>query len=242
MYKQSKKVLLVLVEGKTDEEALGLIITKLIINNKVEVKILNCDITSDKSTETYNILEILGNYIREFLAREKYEIEDLYKVVQIVDTDGAYVSNEYIKEDANYDKFYYTREYIAYKDMEAVIERNKKKAGILSKLSKNTTVLKSVPYEIYYFSTNLEHVFHNIQNMPNIEKRKYAELVSDKYYNSEFKFIEDMKRFSVCTGNTYEDSWEYIKKGNNSLKRCSNIYFLFKKERIATVIGKIIKI
>ena len=53
----SKKVILFIVEGITDEVSIGSIITKLNKNEKIYFQIVNKDITSDFGNDSSNIIK-----------------------------------------------------------------------------------------------------------------------------------------------------------------------------------------
>ena len=56
MNKQEKKVVLFIVEGPSDEAAIGPIMKKYFSNETVEFKVVHGDITSDRNVNSENIL------------------------------------------------------------------------------------------------------------------------------------------------------------------------------------------
>ncbi|MGL5639787.1 MAG: hypothetical protein ACRCW7_10710, partial [Cetobacterium sp.] len=75
-------------------------------------------------------------------------------------------------------------------------------------------------------------VLHNLIDVPDNQKRILAEKFNDEYEDNfdEFKAFITNKEFAV-NGN-YAETWEFIKKDNNSLKRFSNIHLLLKEENL----------
>ena len=88
----------------------------------------------------------------------------------------------------------------------------------------NRETVAGFPYEIYYFSRNMEH-----------EKEDLAFDIADQYTDQLEKFLEYLHDdgFYVC--GTYKDTWEFIMDGNNSLNRyCSycNVAVFFEQLEI----------
>ena len=160
---KSKKIVLFIVEGITDEISLSLILSKIIEKDKViRFKIVNSDITSLIGVNLNNIHNKITDYIKEFLSSDIYKKSDILNVVHLVDTDGAYISDDLILEKGT-DNLDYTTRNIYTKNVDSIKKRNKQKSQILSKLIATSTVYVNLPYNIYFFSSNLEHVLHNQQ-------------------------------------------------------------------------------
>ena len=73
-------------------------------------------------------------------------------------------------------------------------------------------------------STNAEHVFDGIQNPPNRKKPDLALKMYAKYSKHLGALIEKLKEISPNV-ETFEESWKFIMKDNNSLLAYSNIIF-----------------
>ena len=54
------------------------------------------------------------------------------------------------------------------------------------------------------------------------DKRKYAEKFEDRFIQSPISFIEFMNNPEFALDGEYKDTWEFIKKDTNSLKRYTN--------------------
>lgn len=146
---QSKKVVIFIVEGITDEISIGYIITKLNKDNKVFFQIVNKDITSDYSSDSYNIIKKLNEQIKHSIEEKHFKRSDIIKVVHLVDTDGVYAKEESIKY-KDIEKVEYESENIYTNNVDKIRKRNKRKSQILDKLS-NTKVINKIPYEVYFF-------------------------------------------------------------------------------------------
>jgi len=86
---------------------------------------------------------------------------------------------------------------------------------------------------MYYFSCNLDHVIHGVQFIEKRDKVKKAEEFATSMSTSDFKLFLSQK--ALYEGESYEQSWDFIFSGDNSLKRCSNfILFLNEMESIIT--------
>lgn len=221
----SKKVILFIVEGITDEVSIGSVITKLNKNEKIYFQIVNKDITSDLGNDSSNIIKKINDQVNECIMQQHFKRKDIMKIVHIVDTDGAFISEEFIKykDILNTE---YSLEYIYTKNTNQIKQRNLRKSKILDKLS-FTKIINKIPYEVYFFSTNLEHVLHNIQNAKDGDKMKLAEKFEDRFYENPQNFIKFINDNEYALSDTYNETWNFIKQSNNSLKRYTNFNLFF---------------
>ena len=84
-----KKIIFVIVEGPSDEQALGVVLSKLYDPNKVFVQIMHCDITTKWGVTPDNILSNIGGIVREYARNNSFKKNDFKEIIHIVDTDGA---------------------------------------------------------------------------------------------------------------------------------------------------------
>lgn len=227
-----KKVVIVIVEGLSDEMALEGSLRNLYKDKQVRFKVVRSDITSDRNSSSNNIKVKVAELIKSEMSKFSLDREDILKVIHIVDMDGAYINENVINESSEVEEFKYNETYILAPCKEKVIERNERKAKNLNTLSCLNKVNVSLNYSLYYFSSNQEHVLHNLIDVPDNQKRILAEKFNDKYEDNfdEFKAFITNKEFAV-KGN-YTETWKFIKKDNNSLKRFSNIHLLLKEENL----------
>ena len=222
----SKKVIIFIVDGTTDEISLGYIVSKLCKGKKVFFQVSNTDITSEISNNTGNIVKKINDQVNECIMQQHFKKSDIEKIVHIVDMDGVYADDSYIKYQKTRE-VKYNLDGIYTKNVDAIKERNNRKSAILNKLC-TTNMIGKIPYEIYYFSTNIEHIMHNIQNAEDESKRYFAEKVEDRFYENPEEFIEFINNKKYAVKGTYDESWDFIKEGNNSLKRYTNFNLFFK--------------
>lgn len=188
--------------------------------------IINGDITSHRHTTTTNVNKKVSDQVKKFIGTT-YKKSDIYKVIHLVDTDGAYVDQTYIRQ-GDVDSFIYSSEYIEAKNIDQVISRNEKKSKILNKLSNYSTIY-GVKYSMYYFSRNLEHVLHGQSNVEDALKSELAEKFSETYFKKEQEFVKYISNGEIAVTGEYSDTWKFIKEQNNSLKRFTNFHLFFKE-------------
>ncbi|WDV44431.1 hypothetical protein PV797_12930 [Clostridiaceae bacterium M8S5] len=221
----TKKVILFIVEGITDKTSLGGIIDKLIKNEKIRFYISNGDITSDSSTNTQNAVKKVNEHVKRFLDGYSFNKSDLLQIIHLVDTDGAYISDDSIEVD-DVEKFIYSTESITAKSIEQVLERNNRKKQVMNRLA-SCPVISKISYTMYYFSCNLEHVLHNEINLNDDLKFEYAEKFAEKYYEKESEFIDFINDEKFAVKGNFRETWDFIKNGNNSLRRYTNFHLYF---------------
>lgn len=229
---KENKLILVLVEGKSDQTALSLI-EKFCENNKVQIYITKGDITSDFKTTYSNCENVLKDFIKKFINEYGLEKKDILQVIHIIDTDGAFIPDSNIILNNNADSTLYYLDHIETNNVKKIIDRNNKKISIISKLCSISKIYK-IDYKIFYMSCNLDHVIHNEINIADAsDKVKKAFEFREKFLDDKQGFINFFNSSSFTVKRNYEDSWEFIKQGLNSLNRYSNV-FLFIDEILSS--------
>lgn len=67
-----------------------------------------------------------------------------------------------------------------------------------------------LPYEIYYFSRNLEHVLHdNSENLDDDQKETLAFETADYYSNHPDQFLESLYDEYFHVSGTYGEIWKF---------------------------------
>lgn len=224
---KSKKVILFIVEGVTDKNSLSLILSKLISNSHIRFHIVGGDITTNQNTTIQNCITKVNDEINKFLSVSKLRKSDILEVVHLVDTDGVYIKDEFVKLDST-NNIIYKSDCMLTDKVELTIKRNRKKASILDKLSTNSKVSR-IPYYMYYFSCNLEHVLHDEQNLDDNLKSRYSYDFEDKYYGRELEFKNFIQDSIFSVKGDYNETWNFIKSDNNSLNRFSNFGLFFER-------------
>jgi hypothetical protein len=225
---KTKKVILFIVEGVTDKTSLGGIIDKLVSSSLVRFYITGGDITSDRYSNSANAIKKVNEHIKSFLTKELgINKKDIIQIVHLIDTDGAYIEEDKIKT-GEVQEFLYSETEIIANSVERVVERNNRKQQVINRLSLCPKI-SGIPYSMYYFSCNLEHVLHNEINLADDLKIEYAEKFADSYYKVESKFIDFIQEEELAVKGDYKKTWEFIKLNGNSLKRYSNFHIFFEQ-------------
>lgn len=221
----TKKIVLFIVEGRSDQTSLSLVLSRIINNNSVKFHIVGGDITSDISTTDQNAINTVDEQIRMFLNKNHFQRTDLLKVVHLVDTDGTYVGRDCVVE-AEVNGFVYSPDCITAPSIDGVCDRNGRKRRILNKLCSRSKI-GGIDYRVYYFSCNLEHVLHNEQNAAEHEKMRLAESFEDRYIARGTDFIDFITNSDFSVAGSYNETWRFIRMNKNSLCRYSNFHLFF---------------
>lgn len=226
-----KKIVFVIVEGPSDDEALGVIFSRLFDKNVIYVEIIHGDITSDLSVSAQNIAAKIGDLVRKYASSNHYTVSDFQEVIHLIDMDGAYIAETDIVEDKSLNKAVYSTSKIYTNKRLQLIARNKRKGENIDRLSSMSKTWRSVPYSAYYMSSNLDHVLYNKLNSSDADKEKDAYKFTKKYKDhlDDFLIFISDSDFSVC--NNYGESWKFIKEGQHSLQRYTNLGICFKEIR-----------
>jgi hypothetical protein len=173
---KTKKVILFIVEGVTDKTSLGGIIDKLVSSKLVKFYITGGDITSDRFSNSANAVSKVNDHVKNFLGREiGLKKGDIIQIVHLIDMDGAYIGSDQIQVE-DIEGFAYSETAITASSVERVTERNNRKQQAINRLSLCPKI-SGIPYSMYYFSCNLEHVLHNEVNLLDELKMAYDELL-----------------------------------------------------------------
>ncbi len=223
----SRKVILVLVEGPTDRDALGLVFSRLAGENTVVFDVLHTDLTAKEELTAKYIEERIREEIGLYLERNPFiRRQDILKVVHLIDTDGAFVPADRIVRGEGATS--YTDTCIFAKDRDRMIRRNISKRAIVYRLCRRRRLAGGYAYEMYYFSRNLEHVLHGAQGgLTDREKEELAFRTAREYSEAPEKFLELLEDEKVRVCGSYEETWNYIMEGGNSLLRGCNLILFF---------------
>ena len=228
MSSNPKKVVLFLVEGVSDELALGPMLSKIIQSDQVKFKVIHGDITSDYYRMTpATITNKIKDVVRSFLG-SIYRIDDIAEIVHIVDSDGVYISDSQILSDTC-EKTTYRDATIHTQYSHEIKKRNTFKRTVLNMLSQRTSIRlgrgssEDIPYRLLYMSCNLDHVIVGDRNLDITQKKAKAIEFSDSFYDNPNGFYEFFMNTDILKGQTYTESWDHLRKDNNSLSRCSNL-------------------
>ena len=88
-----KKVIAVIVEGPSDENAIGGILKEYFSSEEVQFAVVHGDITSNDSTSIDNVVSKIDNLIDGIRSKYGYLWEDFVRIIHIADTDGAFTKD-----------------------------------------------------------------------------------------------------------------------------------------------------
>lgn len=231
-----KQIILFIVEGESDKHSFENILNKIISNDVVKFKVVKGDITV--KSNKYTVCRQINKKVDEFLNEPKnkvLKVSDICKVVHLVDLDAVFINDDKIIKNDKDSKEYKDDCYLV-PNRNNIIERNRNKKEVILKLKdlsfikyKQGDDINIIPYEIYYFSCNLEHVLHDNPNVETKEQKKeLSELFAEEYLGKEKNFIKFIKSEKYATTLEYQQSWNECIKEQNALKRATNFNLFFK--------------
>jgi len=220
-----KKVVAVIVEGPSDENAIGGVLKEYFSSEEVQFAVVHGDITSDYSTTVENVVAKVGDLIEGIKSKYGYHWEDFLKIIHIADTDGAFTKD--CIEEVECEGISYYEDHIECSNADEVEKRNRHKSEIMYKLC-STGKVRDVHYRVFFNSCNLEHVLYNeLKNFSDEEKEELSDEFAEKYEGRVQDFIDYISDVSVAVPGTYKATWRYIEKDKNSLHRHSNMHLIF---------------
>ncbi len=221
-----KKVVAFIVEGPSDEAALGTIMKEYFSSQEVRFVVVHGDITLKDYVSLDLILHKINEQVNEVMNRYRYLQKDFLKIIHLTDTDGVYIPADAVQH-ANVDRLMYYEDHIETNNEAAVLARNKRKGDILYKLRKTKSV-HGIPYRIYYNSCNLEHVLYNeLRDFSDEEKQILSDDFAERYDGKAEEFITFISDLNLAVPGTYQETWNFIEKDRNSLARHSNMHLIF---------------
>lgn len=224
-----RKIVLVIVEGASDETALGVVLSQLFDKDTMYIHIMHGDITTRKGVNSQNIIAKLGSDVTAFAKSRHYNAKDFKQIIHIIDTDGTYIPDEKIIEEKECEGVFYEADGIHTADVKGITARNLQKRENLFRLKSNGKIW-NIPYRVYYMSCNLDHVLYDKRNSTNEEKENNAYAFAKKYKNNADEFVEFICDSEFSVNGDFKASWEHIEKEMNSVNRYSNFSICIKEE------------
>jgi len=230
-----KKVIIIIVEGPSDLTILEELLYENFNSFHLHIEIIYGDLFADKTLDK-GIKATLGDKIREVQSRTKFLIDDILAVIQILDTDGCYINEDLVTLNSmNPEGVLYKPTHIEVNPqpkVQQICDRNSLKKQRLNTMNSVTHIMgNAIPYQIFYFSCNLEHVLYDEMNTPKSEKTTKANNFVNDNPDSE-DIIKLLKQFMApCDSDSYvskyKESWLFIQEGVNSLNRFTNVLLVF---------------
>lgn len=207
---------LFLVEGPYDLQRLSLL-KGLFDENKLEIIPLEGDKLTNKDYIS-NYRSIISGYLNKI---STHSLDDFDLLAQICDTDGCFIDKTFIHPNSLIRKIKYYRNHVETIDVNSKITRDEHKRNNINSLLNNGEI------ELYYNSCNIDDAFDGVINPSKKQKGSLAIEMYNKYKDNLSDFI-DLIFASDKTGSiSYQNSWDIIKSGFNSLSQTSNLkYFL----------------
>ena len=223
-----KKVILFIVEGPSEEAALGSIMKEYFSSSTIQFVVVHGDITLNDYARVDTIVKKISHLIDQVLGRYRYHSEDVLKIIHITDTDGVFIPKEAIWE-RDVESVRYFEDHIETDHVTAAIKRSEKKAEILFKLRK-TGKIHGIYYRIYFNSCNLEHVLYGeLREYTDEEKQRLSDEFAELYEGNPESFVDYISSEEIAVPGTYQKTWDYIERDLNSLHRHSNMDQIFRK-------------
>ena len=220
-----KKVIAVIVEGPSDENAIGGILKEYFSSDEVQFAVVHGDITSNKNTSVDNVVSKVCDLVDAMRSKYGYHWEDFLQIIHITDTDGAFTKGCVVE--AEVDSIQYYEERMETSNVKATEERNQHKSEIMFKLYV-TGKIHEIRYRLYFNSCNLEHVLYNeLKDFSDEEKEKMSDDFAEKYEGKVDEFIRFISDAELAVCGTYKQTWKFIEKDKNSLQRHSNMHLIF---------------
>ena len=229
-----KKVVFIIVEGPSDQDALEILLTKIFDSDSVHVEVMHGDVTTDFDVNPANIKKKLADTIKGYANQFRLSSSHFCRVIHLIDTDGAYVPDDCIYEDESLENPHYTLTAITAKKRENLINRNLRKRNNVNVLHTCQTIW-SIPYSVYYMSCNLDHVLHNKLNSTDEEKELDAHEFAKKYRDDVDAFLKFICESDFSVAGDYPQTWQFIKEGNHSLERHTNFRICLRNDSIENI-------
>lgn len=218
-----RKVIIVIMEGPSDEAALGSVLKECFSSNELSFYVTHGDITSRPGIRAENVIKEINKFVKMVKDRYRYQNQDILKIVHIIDTDGVFVDDIHVKERLETGPVLYFADHMEANSVEDICLRNHAKARLLQRLCRIDTVGK-IAYGIYYLSCNLEHVLYDeLREYTDEEKWQYSDEFARKYEGRAADFALFLANSGAAVDGTYDETWKFIQEDARSLNRFTNL-------------------
>lgn len=226
------KVVLFIVEGETDELALGAPLNKLFSSfnsSEFRFRVTRGDLITNRSygseCSPNNVKKRVVEQVKIFLGRYKLKWSDLAAIIYLTDTDGTFIAASSVVQNDELNGISYFLDHVESPYSASIVSRNDNKSACLKVLCRSGHLTYSgqrVAFKTCYMSRNLEHALHGrVEEADTPTKvalsRKFA-----KYYRVHPEAFAELIT-KIAPSGSYQDSWLYIADGLHSLERGSNL-------------------
>ena len=216
-----KRIVFVIVEGPSEEDALGILLNKIYDKNLVYLHITHGDITIADDTDSNNIISKISDVIKSYAESNHLTSDHFQEIVHIIDTDGAFIPKEAVVYNKEAKKPIYELKTIQTNNVEKIQKRNERKSRCLVRIAQEDHIW-NIPYQAYYMSSNLDHVLYDKQNSSDEEKEADSLAFARKYRDDIDGFINYICDSPFSVPMNYRESWKYIQEETRSLERHTN--------------------
>lgn len=220
-----KKIVFVIVEGPSDEGALGVLLNRIYDSSSVYVQVMRYDITTELDINSRNVVSKVGNLVRGYAGRT-FKQSDFSQVIHITDMDGAFIPDSNIIEDSTKQKPFYLATEIRTCNKSRIENRNRRKRENLNRLA-STSKVWNIPYQIYYMSRNLDHALYGKLNSTDEEKESDSFYFAERFKDDIPAFLRFISSSEFSVVGDYTQSWQFIKEDIHSLERHTNLGICF---------------
>lgn len=119
----AKQVMIFIVEGPTEETALAQILSRIFSTSQIKFEIVHGDITTERRS---NPRERVRGLVLQSLKLNGYRWKDIARIVQIGDTDGAFIPDECVRGSDD-GEIHYGEDGICAGNVDVLRERNARK-------------------------------------------------------------------------------------------------------------------
>lgn len=226
--RNTKQVVLFVVEGPSDETALGLPFQGVFSSDAVIFDVVHGDLTLQESQKPMRD-RVRDTVLSHLERRAGYRWDDIRMIVEVCDTDGAFVPDDSVVPSQD-GRLSYGTEVIATGNVVGIRGRNATKASAMRQLCAAghlTYKRHKVPLYACFLSRNLEHALHNeAGECSNERKKELAHQFQRRFGRDAEGFKAFLRSEEIVAPGDLKGSWEWIQKGTNSLKRASNLHLI----------------
>ena len=222
-----RKIIFVIVEGPSDERALGVVLNRIYDTSSVYIHVIHGDITTKNGVSSDNILSKIRAEITSYAKSNHYNKSDFKEIIHLVDMDGAYIPDVNIIEDTSVTETLYSTTNIRTNNKSNIVKRNQQKSANINKICTTPTVW-DIPYRVFYMSCNLDHVLHDKINSTDAEKKRDSIKFAKQYKENVQEFLSFISDSDFSVKMPYKESWQFIKQELRSLERHTNFGNCFK--------------
>lgn len=249
-----KKIVLLIVEGQSDVEALAEPLANTLYEFDSEMEFYPLylgdklsqaqgtdergDVTSKYGVTPTTIEHVIDKlYLQPFFHNRKnpsFYPKDIAMIAHVVDTDGTFIPDDcVIQAPDGFEGHEYREDCIVTSGVEDIIKRNEQKAENIRHLVGINTITtgfdkrkRAMPYGVYFFSSNLDHYLHGDANLDRYQKVSLAREFADKCCLRPSLFFDTVQGDEDFSQCSYAESWERIQTGCCSLQSHTNLGLL----------------